>query len=159
MNVDGASQGTPGLSTCGGILCDFQGVFLRVFALYIGLSTAFRAELQATMKAIELATLHNWNDIWLETDSTLVLNAFQDQSVIPWDLRNHWDNCILMLRHFRFYTSHIYREGNVCADALAIHGLTISMYMWWNLIPSFLGSLVHANRVGRICYRFPPSMV
>lgn len=158
MNVDGSSRGSPGTSACGGIFRDSNGVFLGAFAFPIGISTAFRAELNATMKAIDLAALHSWSSLWLETDSTLVHAAFNNRTIVPWDLRNQWDNCILLLRNFPFYASHIYWEGNVCADALANHGLALTLYKCWELIPLFLGNLVHENMIGRTCYRFPPSM-
>jgi len=75
------------------------------------------------MTAIEIAHLKGYQNVWLESDSQLVILAFKFLSVIPWSLRNRWYNCIVRLRDMRFVVSHIYREGNACADSLANLGL------------------------------------
>lgn len=110
-NIDGASLGSPGLLASGGIFHDSHGVFLGVFALHIGIFVAFRAKILAEINALELAFSHNWHALWLEIDSTLLVDAFKNPSMIPWDLRNKWDNCLLHFNHSTFYVSHIYREG------------------------------------------------
>jgi len=35
---------------------------------------------------------------------------------LPWKLQNKWENCMNIIRNFKFRVSHIYREENVCAD-------------------------------------------
>lgn len=130
-------------------------MFLGAFSFPIGIASAQRAELVTAMKAMELSLDHGWISLWLETDSMFVLSAFQNSKVVPWDLHNRWNNCILNMRSSRFYVSHIFREGKFCADALAKYGLSINTFTWWDLIPSFLGTLVHFDRIGKVSYRFP----
>ena len=115
--------GCPSPSACGGIFRDSQGYFLGAFAGFIGVDIAFQAELQAVMTAIELAFRRRWLNLWLETDSTFVVAAFSNHNLVPWDIRNRWSNCLWLLRQFKFYVTHIFREGNSCADSLANYAL------------------------------------
>jgi hypothetical protein len=35
------------------------------------------------MRAIEIAADKNWSNLWLETDSTLVVMAFKSSALVP----------------------------------------------------------------------------
>jgi ribonuclease HI len=59
-----------------------------VFCENTSLESAFHAELCGVMRAIEIAASKDWSNLWLETDSTLVVQAFNDTSLVPWRLRN-----------------------------------------------------------------------
>jgi len=87
------------------------------------------------MKAIELANQFHWNNLWLESDSALVINAIKNNALVPWSLRNRWDNCIQTTRSMNFLATHVYREGNTCADALANAGLSLNHLMIWMQVP------------------------
>lgn len=53
-------------------------------------------------------------------------------------LRNRWKNCLQLTKQMSFIFSHIYREGNTCADKLAVYGTIIDCFVWWDLIPMFI---------------------
>ena len=53
-----------------------------------------------------------------------------------------------------FIVSHIYREGNTCADSLANIGLTISDTLWWDSAPLGIGQDLIRNKLGLPNYRF-----
>ncbi|GAU49757.1 hypothetical protein TSUD_301830 [Trifolium subterraneum] len=55
---------------------------------------AYIAELCGAMRAIEIAASHNWLNLWLETDSLLVVRAFNSHELVPWSLSNRWFNCL-----------------------------------------------------------------
>ena len=78
------------------------------------------------MRAIEITAANNWSNLLLELDSSLVVYAFNNKSVIPWRLSNIWENCLHLLSSMNFLVSHIFREGNQCADALANLDLSLS---------------------------------
>jgi hypothetical protein len=80
------------------------------------------------MRAIEIAASHNWPNLWLETDSSLVVIAFKSHELVPWSLSKRWLNCNRIIRNMNFFVSHIYREGNCCANGLANVGLTIDSF-------------------------------
>jgi hypothetical protein len=45
------------------------------------------------MIAIETAAVKGWSHLWLESDSMSVCHVFSSSKIVPWPLRNHWDNC------------------------------------------------------------------
>ncbi|PNX89856.1 70 kDa peptidyl-prolyl isomerase, partial [Trifolium pratense] len=50
------------------------------------MNSAFMAELCGAMRAIEIAYCRNWKNLWLESDSTLVVMAFKSPVLVPWEL-------------------------------------------------------------------------
>jgi hypothetical protein len=50
--------------------------------------------------------------------------------------------------------THIFREGNICADKLVSHGHFIADSTWWDSIPSFLYDSFLHDKLGLPCYRF-----
>ncbi|CAJ2651412.1 unnamed protein product [Trifolium pratense] len=153
-NCDGASLGNPGISACGGLFRDANSSFLGAFAFNIGISNSLNAELIGAMIAIETAASKGWSYLWLESDSMLVVLAFSSAKIVPWALRNRWDNCVTLLSNMNFYVSHIYREGNHCADKLANIGLSLHGLTWWNHIPTRLQGDFIRNRLGMPYFRF-----
>jgi ribonuclease HI len=109
---------------------DSNADFLFAFAEPLGIASSYSAELCGAMKAIEIAYNKRWNNIWLETHSTLVVAAFKNPSKsVPWPLRNHWKNVLVMIRSLNFIVSHLCREGNQVADLFANHGLTLASFL------------------------------
>jgi hypothetical protein len=53
-----------------------------------------------------------------------------------------------------FFVSHIYREGNHCADKLASLGLTLHGFTWWNQISPKIKGDFGRNRMGMPYFRF-----
>ena len=102
------------------------------------------------MRAIELARQYNWDHLWLELDSSLVVNAFNNHALVPWKLRNQWS----ITKSMQFIVSHIYREGNQCADTLANLGLNFDVYTVWLQMLSCIRSFVAQNKLGMPNYRF-----
>ncbi|PNY15736.1 ribonuclease H [Trifolium pratense] len=102
-NTDGAS--TASSSACGGIFRNNKAEFLCGFAENIGLSSALIVELYGAMNAIEIAASKNWRNLWLETDSILVVMAFKSPQLVPWFLSNRWNNCILSTLSMNFIVS------------------------------------------------------
>jgi ribonuclease HI len=70
-NTDGAANNLT--SSCAGIFRNHKAEFLCGFAENIGLKSAFMAELCG---AIELAHNRNLTNLWLESSSSLVVQAF-----------------------------------------------------------------------------------
>lgn len=120
-NTDGVA--TSITSSCGGIFRDNNANFISCFAENLGGCSAYHAELLAIMRATEIACQRRWSNIWIESDSSLVVMAFQNDSMIPCSIRNRWKNCVQLLYQMNFAVTHIYREGNRCADLLASKGL------------------------------------
>lgn len=153
-NTDGAASGASGNAACGGIFRDVNSEFLGAFTINIGIASALNAELIGAMVAIEIAHINNWHRLWLETDSMLVFLAFKSSKIVPWSLRNRWDNCLHLLSNFSFIVTHIYREGNQCADSLANIGLALSSHFWYSSVPSQVYAEFVWNKLGYPNFRF-----
>lgn len=153
-NTDGAARGVPGHAASAGMFRDYSGAFLGCFSKYLGLSFALHAELMAAMIAIEAAFERGWIRLWLECDSQLVVQAFSSPSIVPWHLRTRWKNCLEMISKMQFRVSHVFREGNTCADKLADFGVKNQGYFWWDLPPIFITEELLRNKLGLPNFRF-----
>jgi len=91
--------------------------------------------------AIELPSQHHWNSFWLEFDSILVVVNFKkNYSLVPWQLRNIWNNYLLKTRNMNFLVTRVYREGNHFTDALANVGLSLCHLTIWFEVPLYIRS-------------------
>ena len=136
INTDGASITNPLRAVAAGIFRNSEGACIGGFSQFLGYGNALFAELYVAMTTIELAASNGFTNIWLESDSQLVIQAFKSKSIVPWGLKNRWDNCIGIIQGLNFCASHIYREGNVCADSRANFGLSLASLDLFGLISS-----------------------
>jgi hypothetical protein len=90
------------------------------------------------MRAVEIISQNHWNNIWIETDSSLVVLASKSSNHVPWHLRNRWNNVKVLLLSLHCIVSHVYKEGNQMADSLATHGLYLSSISFWHDVPDFI---------------------
>ena len=119
-NTDGSSSGCPGDCSAAGVFRDHHGRVVGCYVQHFGSGFAYEAELMAAILGIEFASRLGWRCIWLETDSTYVEGLLlRHSSQVPWTYRNRWLAALDTLRTMTFRVSHIYREGNSVADALA----------------------------------------
>ncbi|CAL0304839.1 unnamed protein product [Lupinus luteus] len=84
----------------------------------------------------------------------LVMDIFNGNTNPPWKLLRKWNHCKHLLSSMTWVVSHVYREGNTCADKLANFGLSINTTRWWNHAPSFILNDVIRNRLNLPNYRF-----
>lgn len=153
-NIDRAAHGCPGPSACGGIFRGFNAAALGCFSCHLGVSTSLNAELSAAMHTIEIASSRGWVNLWIETDSAFVVRAFNYLDTIPWRLQTRWKNCMETATSFNLQVTHIFGEGNSCADKLANHGIHHPGFHWWDTIPSFVSEDFIRNRQGSPFFRF-----
>ncbi|KAF1868472.1 hypothetical protein Lal_00008279 [Lupinus albus] len=153
INSDGAAHGALGLAGGGSIFRDFNGVFRDAFADFFGVMDSLFVELQAAFMAIEIEHQKGWKAIWLESDSATVVDIFHGKGSIPWRLVNNWRVYLMPISSMRFKVSHIFREGNTCADMLAAFGVSSQVYIWWDVTPRFIFEEVNRNRLGLPNYR------
>jgi ribonuclease HI len=154
VNTDGSLLKNPTRAACGGIFRNSFGFTMGCFAQKIFTDSAFVAEIFGAILAIEIASHNNWLNLWLETDSMLLVMAFNAAQMIPCKLRNGWAGCMDIAKGMNLLVSHIYREGNSCADSLASLGLDCNEFVWWNHPPSAISSEVIRNMLGLPNFRF-----
>ena len=151
-NTDGASTSIS--SACGVIFRNSDADMLLCLAKNLGSVPALHAELMGAMRAIEISFKRGWRNFWLESDSSMVVLAFKNVFVVPWTLRNRWFNCTKLTSQMNFVVTHIFREGNQCADRLANLGLSIQGVSFWNIVPAAITSHFVCNKLGRPSFRF-----
>jgi ribonuclease HI len=102
------------------------------------------------MLAIETARDMQLTNIWLESDSQLVVKACLKNEGVPWRMTNRWLNSMHFARQISFKCTHTPREGNMVADALAKNGMGLapSSSQWWHSTPPFLQSLFDKDKLG-----------
>lgn len=106
------------------------------------------------MPVIQIVKVKGWTQLWMECDSSLVVQAISNPGIVPWRLRVMWRNCIVMSSSFNFRISHVFREANHCADKLANFGVLSKRFTRWNLISNFIRMDFFRNRWGLPNFRF-----
>ena len=119
INIDGTVRGYLGLATCRSIFRGSMGEFIGAFFAFLEVQTALVAELYGVIYAMEEAQKMRLTNVWLECDSALVCVVFIVRTNVPWMFRNRWNACLNYCGKIRFTVTHIFREGNACADKLA----------------------------------------
>jgi ribonuclease HI len=152
-NIDGACS--QGKASCSGIFRNHEAEFLFCFAEPLGNFSPLHAELCGAMRAIEIAYHLNWKNLWLETDSSVVVSAFNNSfEPVVWNLRNRWHTTLSLLNDMNCIVTHIHREGNQVADLLAKHGLSLPTLSHWNDAPLFIRDSLVKNQLGLPNFRF-----
>ena len=153
INSDGAWKHEEGIGGFGAVFRDYKGHFVGAFASNIDIPSSVAAEVMAVITAIELAWVRDWKHVWLEIDSSTVLDYIRTPSLVPWQLRVRWLNCLYRISTMTFKSSHIFREGNRVADALANHGTSLSEQIWWDVPPPFILSYYERDFLGMPNFR------
>jgi len=145
---------TTNTSARGGIFRDKEAKFLLCFVENTSLGCVYYDEFSGAMREIELASQYHWNNLWLECDSALVVNAFINQYLIPWKLRNIWENCLHIISIMNFFVTHVYREGNCCVDSLTNIGIILNHLTIWSEIPLCIRGNFVRDGLGMNNYKF-----
>jgi len=96
-----------------------MGEFIGAFFAFLEVHTDMVAEFYGVIHAMEEAQKMGLTNVWLECDFTLVCATFTVRTNVSWMLRNRLNTCLNYYGKIRFRVTHIFREGNACADKLA----------------------------------------
>ncbi|XP_024634647.1 uncharacterized protein [Medicago truncatula] len=151
VNTDGSV--IAGHAACGGLFRDSRGSFLGAFCCNVGEASVYHSEVLAIILSMERASSRRWRNLWLESDSSSALLIFSNPSLVPILLRNRWHNARNL--GIQIISSHIFREGNRCADKLATLGHAIQGSVWLDVLPPDLLFDFVRDRLGLPNYRFP----
>ncbi|XP_057811506.1 uncharacterized protein LOC131025735 [Salvia miltiorrhiza] len=129
VNTDGSALGNPGSIAAGGVFRDNWDAVLGCYHYKGVQGFAFEAELLAVMHAVRIANFRGWHWLWIEADSSYVVQLLHSRSLnVPWRFLPLWKQTLSWLSNFRLQISHIYREGNSAADIMANHARSEG---WW----------------------------
>lgn len=119
LNIDGASKGNPGRAGCGGVVRNSSGDLILAFSEYLEIGTNNKAEMQGLYSGLLICYQLGIFEISVETDSQLLVHWFSECLDPPWSLLDIWQNIRGLADVMNIHISHVFREGNVVADALA----------------------------------------
>jgi ribonuclease HI len=149
LNTDGAYKADQAAG-CGGVIRGSQGEWLGGFAKGVGLCSAFAAELWGVLEGLTQVYRMGFRKVELEIDSEAVV------SVLKNGCSKSSSGCSLLKRIWHLLAkdwvveiSHIYREANHCADALANLGCSHDSHLRvFDSCPSFMKDLYNLDLLG-----------
>lgn len=126
LNTDGAVKHETGLASAGGLIRDSNGVWISGFAMKVGITDSLSAELWGLREGLRLAKSLNLSNIVVQLDASVVVN-FLTQGIPPTHLNSVLvqEASALVKGDWVREITHVYREGNRCADFLANFGQDI----------------------------------
>ncbi|PNY06182.1 ribonuclease H [Trifolium pratense] len=140
LNTDGALLG--GVAGCGGAFRDSNGAWKGGFAKNIGSASAYVAELWGVYEGLCLARRKSFNNIELQVDSLVVVRGIKGEEVGSASGRILLNRIRqLMNMDWNVRISHVYREANKVADAIAALGCTTQGFSYFNTPPANLERL------------------
>jgi len=125
FNIDGGSRGNPGPASYGVVVRDAGGTIVARLKKYIGRATNNVAEYYGLIAALDYAQACSLRAVRVESDSELLVKQMRGQyKVKSADLRPLFEQARKMAQSFAsFSITHVYREQNNEADALANQAL------------------------------------
>ncbi|GLU03917.1 hypothetical protein SLE2022_210880 [Rubroshorea leprosula] len=121
--MDGSVVGNSGLGSCGGLLLDSRGQWVRGYTRNIGFTTALAVELWAIRDGLQMAFNLQFNYIIIETNCyaafqliSTASNPHHPHSTLILDCRA----LLSMIPHV--HLRHVFRESNMVPDAIAKKG-------------------------------------
>lgn len=145
VNVDGSVDTSPGELFGGALFRNSRGFFVAAFTRKVGWGFALEAELAMALLVVLFAHAKGWLRLWLESDSEMVARFLQaPSSVVPWRLHALWQRYLIIRESMELRVTHIYREGNQVADALAkLRFSHVWAGVWPDCIDAYLYSDLH----------------
>lgn len=121
INVEGSHIHATGSSTCGGLVRDSQGRFVRSFYCPVGVGNALRAEIWGLQLGLKLAQQLQLRWVLFELDSDVLVRMINSGHASNARLQPLLLEIINTLHQpgWRASVVHAYREANQCADLLA----------------------------------------
>ncbi len=121
VSIDGGARGNPGPAAAGVQICDDSGDAVLAAGFFLGHLTNNQAEYHGLLKALQLLTRTQARNVEIIADSQLMVRQINGQyRVKAPGLKPLFDQARTLLEGFdRWRISHVRREANTQADALA----------------------------------------
>ena len=119
LNSDGSALGNPGCAGGGGVIRDHDGKWLKGYARPLGSTNSCMAELWALRDGLLLAKEMGLNNLIIELDalSVVLLMSNNTPNLTMKPLPNDCRNLVREIPNKQI--THIFKETNQCADAMA----------------------------------------
>ncbi|CAN1145565.1 Putative ribonuclease H protein At1g65750 [Linum perenne] len=150
LNTDGSVLAQTGNAAAGGIIRDWLGRPLAVFAANLGACMIMRAELRAADIRLKIAWDLGFRNIHLQLDSKSAVKAISKQGDEPTrhgqSIKNVQD---MLARDWNVTTYHIFREGNMVADRFAHLGHSFNFGTFVNCVyPPEIDTIIWNDFIG-----------
>ena len=123
LNSDGSALGNPGPAGAGGVIRDASGCWIKGYCRNLGSTNSMLAECWGIRDGLEIALSLKISQLEVEVDCEAIitlLTAVANPNHLLNSIISDCRSLLSQLRHVKI--SHIYREANRCADALARMG-------------------------------------
>ncbi|CAN1840857.1 Putative ribonuclease H protein At1g65750, partial [Linum perenne] len=150
INTDRSYLPQNGNAAAGGILRDWMGRPLAVFAANLGACSITRAELRAADIGLRIAWDLGYRRAHLQLDSMVAVGAISNQQT---NVTRHSQTIKniheLLERDWDVTTYHVYREGNKVADRFALLGHSLNFGTFINcLYPPDIDKIIWDDYIG-----------
>ncbi|MQM14591.1 hypothetical protein Taro_047525 [Colocasia esculenta] len=122
LNVDGASKGNPGVCGGGGCIRDVHGSIRVTFAHFYEDGNNMIAEIRAMCDGLKMVDFLGLHLSIVNTDSSALANSFKEGRCPSWRVYRWWWEANARINRSAYTITHVYREANQVADALANYG-------------------------------------
>ncbi|XP_042477645.1 uncharacterized protein LOC122059001 [Macadamia integrifolia] len=153
LNFDGSSIGNSRRARAGGLFHDHSGKVLDSYKNFMGVTSVFQAKLEGLMVGLLRAHELAINQLWVETDSRVVVISFQ-QKKIPWYALQRWIYLQPFLEGIEWKITHNFREANSIADYLARDAAKIGISGSNIAFPGHVLEMMRRDADGRPNFRF-----
>ncbi|KZV58097.1 hypothetical protein F511_38525 [Dorcoceras hygrometricum] len=126
LNTDGC-RSNQGLIATGGLIRDPGGCVQLAFHGFLGEGSIIKAELSAILQGLIICKQHQFFPVWIETESAVALLIINSDHS-SWELRHILTRIKDIRANHPTFITHIHREGNAPADALASLGMQKQTY-------------------------------
>ncbi|KAK6123324.1 hypothetical protein DH2020_042933 [Rehmannia glutinosa] len=157
LNCDGAKKTTHSHGGIGGVLRDSNGNIIWAFSDFIEeCPNSLYAEAAALLRGLQLLDTSCTTTLWIETDSKLLWQILSHNHLGHWKLHGLLNKIHTQLSHFEVSITHIYREGNKAADALANIGFHQQTFVQYssNSTPRAIQGFVRVDQLEIPAFRF-----
>ncbi|GKV48718.1 hypothetical protein SLEP1_g55522 [Rubroshorea leprosula] len=128
LNTDGSHNHHSGKAAAGGLIRDHNGRWVHGFAVNVGLTTSFLAELWGCREGLKLAHSLGIQQLVLEMDSLLAIQLIQNRQVSAGPASALLTDIFMLIDFFSScLVQHTLREGNLAADFMASMGHELTL--------------------------------
>ncbi|KAF5934299.1 hypothetical protein HYC85_030470 [Camellia sinensis] len=121
LNTDG-SRKTGGAGGFGGLIRDEQGAWVCGYYGRLQPGTSLEAELWALYKGLTVILQKGMNNVIVESDAMQVVQLMNEETKDNCPFKNLVEDSKILLRGYQCTVQHVWKAGNLCADALAKFG-------------------------------------
>ncbi|RYR27984.1 hypothetical protein Ahy_B01g052067 [Arachis hypogaea] len=155
INVDGSFLTSSNNATCGGVMRDSLGRFIKCFSCNLGSCSIMHAELWTIVKGLHLAVINSYNHVVIESDSMMAIQFIKEGMPKHHPCYSLVEEIQIIIRRLNQVNwSHTLREANCVADFLAKMGHDLSFGLHtFESPPRGISTMLYCDNFGSLRLR------